>query len=324
MENIIISIIVPVYNVERYIEKCVESIISQTFRNIEIIIVDDGATDRSGVIADQLATRDQRIRVIHKQNGGLSSARNEGVVYAKGKFLMFIDSDDYIASNMCEVLYKHAIDNSCDLVECGVIKVYVNHNRIEVPCAHKTVMTGRDATIAYLDRSKNIQSCVVLSLYNKEIFTDIRFEDGRLHEDGWFKYKALYNSKRVCLIPDALYYYVQEREGSIMTVNLKEKNVRDVFDAFYERWKYFERRQDSELAELSKVVYLNNLLSYHYSIGAMMKDKEVVKKLRKEIRDILKSYKNYIFSSPLLRKNLHKYLIYFYLYRVSTFISNKR
>ena len=130
MENIIISIIVPVYNVERYIEKCVESIISQTFRNIEIIIVDDGATDRSGVIADQLATRDQRIRVIHKQNGGLSSARNEGVVHAKGKFLMFIDSDDYIAPNMCEVLYKHAIDNSCDLVECGVNKVYVNHNRI--------------------------------------------------------------------------------------------------------------------------------------------------------------------------------------------------
>ncbi len=119
-----ISIIVPVYKVEKYLKKCVDSILAQTFSDFELILVDDGSPDNSGRICDDYAKKDARVRVVHKQNGGLSSARNAGIEVAKGKYLGFVDSDDYIAEDMYELLYKAIIKEEADLSICGIYDVY--------------------------------------------------------------------------------------------------------------------------------------------------------------------------------------------------------
>ncbi|NST07596.1 glycosyltransferase, partial [Enterococcus faecalis] len=119
-----ISIIVPVYNVEKYLEKCVRSILAQTFTDFELILVDDGSPDSSGAMCDQFAEQDQRVKVIHKENGGLSDARNAGIEIATGEYLGFVDSDDYIADDMYELLYTNIVKEDADLSICGIYDVY--------------------------------------------------------------------------------------------------------------------------------------------------------------------------------------------------------
>ena len=127
----LLSIIVPIYNVEQYLERCIESIINQTYKNLEIILVDDGSKDNSGTIADTYASKDNRIKVIHKENGGLSDARNHGLDQSKGKYIMFIDSDDFIDSSMCEILFETAEKYFSDIVSCNYY-IYRNKNHISV------------------------------------------------------------------------------------------------------------------------------------------------------------------------------------------------
>lgn len=124
--NDLISIIVPVYNVEKYLNKCIDSIINQTYKNIEIILVDDGSTDNSGKICDEYLLRDSRIKVIHKNNGGLSSARNEGINISSGEYIGFVDSDDWVEPNMYEEMYKKILYSNADIVDCGYWKEYEN------------------------------------------------------------------------------------------------------------------------------------------------------------------------------------------------------
>ena len=322
MDRPLISVIVPTYNVVNYLEKCVVSICQQTYPELEIIIVDDGATDGSGKLADTISQRDSRIRVLHKTNGGLSSARNAGLETAKGDYFMFIDSDDFIDEKMCETLITNAILDNSQIVECGHKKLFINNEKVEAPCETKTIMTGREATIAYLERSKPIQSAACFACYHRSIFKDLRFVEGRLHEDGWFKFEALYYAHKVTLIPDVLYYYVQERPGSIMTSTIRKKNVIDVLDAFEYRWHFFEKQEDDELAELSKFVYVKNLLSYYYIVIKRVSDKNDAKELRKMLKDKLFDYKSFVMNSPLAKGIRIKFFCFYY-FRTFTVLLNK-
>lgn len=313
MEKPAISIIVPTYNVVSYLGKCVDSICQQTYTDIEIIIVDDGSTDGCSELADNLAKKDERIRVIHKKNGGLSSARNAGLDNARGDYLMFIDSDDYIEEKMCELLVTKAVSNKSEIVECGHRKVYIDRVVEERPTNHEVVLGGRVASKAYIERSLPIQSSVCVALYHKSIFENLRFKEGRLHEDGWFKWQALYTAHKVTLVPDCLYNYVQAREGSIMTVRLREKNVVDVLDSFEYRWHFFEQAKDEELAELSKYVYVRNLLSYYYLIQSAVEDKQVVRRLMYNLRDKLYEHRKFILNTDYSKGKRKKFLFFYYL-----------
>ena len=126
--NPLVTIIIPVYNVEKYLPKCLDSIINQTYNHLEIIIVDDGSKDSSGLICDEYALKDQRIKVLHKKNGGLSSARNAGLDIAKGDYIMFVDSDDYVESHYCEVPLKHALEKNVRIVSFGYNKIFIDGN----------------------------------------------------------------------------------------------------------------------------------------------------------------------------------------------------
>lgn len=221
-----ISIIVPVYNVEKYLENCIESILNQTFKDFELILVDDGSTDNSGKICDIYEKKDSRIKVIHKNNGGLSSARNAGLDIACGKYVGFIDSDDSIHPRMYEILYdlikKYESDISC----CNYKKIYdifkdeyENVNSLEV-----IEMSNIEAIKNLYDKEIGVKLVIACNkLYRKNLFDNIRYKVGRVHEDEFMAHRILYNCKKITYVDNELYYYLQ-REGSIMSqISYKRK-----------------------------------------------------------------------------------------------------
>ena len=279
----LVSVIIPVYNVQQYLPQCLESVCNQTYSRIEIIVVDDGSKDTSGTIADEYAEKDERITVIHKANGGLSSARNEGIDHAKGEYYLFVDSDDYIDPETVERLLGAMLKQDAQLVECGMRKVYPDGKNEEVRNHSEVTLTGREAVSSFLDRKNSMKPVVWDSLYHKSIFQKIRFDEGRLHEDGWFKYKAFYTAKKVVVVPMAYYNYRQERDGSIMTVKVSKKNIRDIIDAFEERNTYFETRNESILSIQAREAYYRELLSYYYVVNTALDDKKAVVEFSSEI-----------------------------------------
>lgn len=216
-----ISIIVPIYNVEKYLEQCINSIIEQTYQNLEIILVDDGATDNSGKICDEYLKKDNRIKVIHKQNGGLSDARNAGVEIATGDFIGFVDSDDYIEKDMYELLHRNMLKEGADISCCNRFLVY--ENKIEV--------YGTDEYYEVMNSSRAIEfSCMIgyigisayTKLYQKELFDEIRYPKGKINEDMYTTYKLFDKANKVIYDATPKYYY-RQRKGSI--TNSKKINV---------------------------------------------------------------------------------------------------
>lgn len=161
-----ISIIVPVYNVEKYLEKCVRSILAQTFTDFELILVDDGSPDSSGAMCDQFAEQDQRVKVIHKENGGLSDARNAGIEIATGEYLGFVDSDDYIADDMYELLYTNIVKEDADLSICGIYDVYEGKEPVEKQ--QQYIVLDKVAAMKMILEAKVVSVHAVNKLYKKK------------------------------------------------------------------------------------------------------------------------------------------------------------
>ena len=180
-----LSVIIPVYNVEPYLEKCLDSVLKQTYKDMEILIIDDGSTDRSGAISDEYAAKDSRIRVFHTENRGLSAARNLGLDNAVGGYIGFVDSDDWIEPDMYEVLLKKAEETGADIVECGVFKEYpdktVEHQRPD------RVMYKIEAIRALVNRE--LSNSVWNKVWVKSCYFNIRFPEGRLYEDVAITYR---------------------------------------------------------------------------------------------------------------------------------------
>ena len=235
-----ISIIVPVYNVEKYINRCVDSIISQTYKNIEIILVDDGSFDMCPAICDNYAMKDSRVSVIHKQNGGLSDARNAGIEAARGRYIGFVDGDDCIKSDMYERLYDALTSADADISISNFI--YVDEDctpvwdkNINMPDRNE-VISGMDVLERTLDDKGWYYVTVWNRLYKKEIFENVRFPVGKLHEDEFVAHGIYGNAKKVACIKYSGYMYVQ-RDGSIMGSEYSIKNL-DAAIALTERFDY--------------------------------------------------------------------------------------
>ena len=225
-----ISIIVPVYNVEAYLERCVESILKQTYSNLEILLVNDGSTDKSGELCDQLALRDQRIRVIHKENGGLSDARNRGIDEASSDLIGFIDSDDYIDKDMYETLYRHLRESNSDLSMCGHYDVF--HQIPEKQVSEiKTWNLSSEEAIKMVMEAKVLSVTAVNKLYKKELFNHLKFEVGKIAEDAFIMIRLLDQCQKVVATNEKKYYYVH-RENSITTqkFSLKFLNVIEAYE----------------------------------------------------------------------------------------------
>jgi glycosyltransferase involved in cell wall biosynthesis len=219
MEKPLISVIIPVFNVETYLPKCLDSILSQTYENLEIVIVNDGSTDNSPKICKEYANKNSRIKVVHKENGGLSSARNAGLDVATGEYIGFVDSDDFIERNMYREMLNAMLEHSANLVICN----YFSDREIKYPC-EKSMLANADLVFRLYLKDK-IQAFAWNKLYPRETFSEIRYANGILFEDMDIFLPILEKSKRIVLLNDKLYHYVQ-RKDSITSSKFNPKQIK--------------------------------------------------------------------------------------------------
>ncbi|MCD7838327.1 MAG: glycosyltransferase [Clostridiales bacterium] len=259
-----ISVIVPVYNVERYLDQCVESIVKQSYQNLEIILVDDGSSDTSGAICDQWAARDTRIRVIHQENGGLSAARNSGLDRASGAYISFIDSDDAIEPGMLENLLNALEKEQGDVALCNFRYVFEsetlgerqpNKYQADYQLHEEQVLSGREAMMLAVGSRHTVYEVMWNKLFRREQFRSLRFPPGKLHEDEFLFHQLIYSCEKVVCIPYVGYRYLQ-RENSIMGER-SSASSRDAFEAYDLRCQFFLEREEAQLA----VICEGNMLS---------------------------------------------------------------
>lgn len=265
--NPLISVIVPIYNVEKYLHTCINSILNQTYSNLEIILVDDGSPDSCPSICDEFALKDNRVKVIHKTNGGLSSARNAGLDIAKGDFIGFIDSDDFISPNFYQCLLNNAIMQNADISECTFIKVsesnlksfsfpLVNNDTISV-----TNNVGALERLFSEDFNTYVNTVVVWNkLYKSSLFESIRYPLNKISEDEFTTYKLLYKSNKFVTSSAVLHAYVQ-RTSSIMGKSFNAKRF-DVLDAYEQAITFFDSNLlfDIELKCMGR--YLETIIEF--------------------------------------------------------------
>ena len=206
-----VSVIIPVYNVEEYLQECLDSMLDQTYKHLEIILIDDGSQDRCPYICDQYATKDDRIKVIHKKNGGAASARNLGLEIASGEYISFVDSDDYVDKYYIQNLTEQLENTKSDIAVCSYVSVSSDKKIPEI--LEKTGdYIGRDYLLQFLTDWR----CGLIwnKLFSKKVIGDIRFEEGHIIDDEFFTYLVVLNARRVYVKNKQLYYY-RERENKI-------------------------------------------------------------------------------------------------------------
>ena len=212
MEQVKVSIVIPVYNVAPYLRKCVASVQEQTLREIEIILVDDGSTDGSGAICDELAKQDERIRVIHKPNGGLSDARNTGTADARGEYISYVDSDDWVAPQLVGTLLREAEQSNADVTVCDLITTADENQMFPVEHGAAVQFTGSEAMARMLYQTA-FDTSACGKLYRAGLMCRFLFPLGKLYEDLFTVYKVLYAAEKVVYIPQKLYAYRQNPQS---------------------------------------------------------------------------------------------------------------
>ncbi|WP_051145378.1 glycosyltransferase [Butyrivibrio fibrisolvens] len=235
-----ISVIVPVYNVEKYVIKCVDSIINQTYKNLEIILVDDGSTDTSGEICDEYQKKDDRIKVFHTENRGLSCARNYGIKQATGEYIAFLDSDDYVYGSYIEDLYGLCKECGADIAQCDFIFVLEDSAMLKEQIYNKVeIITGKEAVIRCCKQPNAVKYNVAWNkLYKKKLFDDLQYPEGRIHEDEFTSYKLFFKADKVAVTSKYLHCYVQ-RKDSITDKKFDLKKL-DRIDAYEERLAFLK------------------------------------------------------------------------------------
>lgn len=240
MEEPLISVIVPVYKVEPHLDKCISSIVNQTYKNLEIILVDDGSPDNCPAMCDAWAEKDSRIRVIHKTNGGLSDARNAGMAVATGELMAFVDSDDWIAPDMYEHLYRRLAEDNSDIAACGVQMIWEDKTPSRALTREGSCVLNQEEAMQAIIEESWLKQPVWYKLYKTALVRDILFPKGKCHEDVFWSYQAVGSAKKVSVSDHVGYYYLQ-RGGSIMGEGYSLKRL-DAVEAKVQRCAYIQER----------------------------------------------------------------------------------
>lgn len=274
----LVTIVVPIYNVEKYLKECLASIMDQTYRNIEIILVNDGSTDSSGTTAEKIAKDDSRIIVLHKINGGLSEARNTGINIANGKYITFIDSDDYIDKRFIEKLLYSALKFNADIIQCDNSR---KSNLIGSGSNKATSITGL-AAFEKLMRYKTISPTAWAKLYKLSLFKNngLSFPIGRLHEDTALLYKLIYFSKQIVCISSTLYYY-RINNTSIMNSRYSDKHYGSVIQYHHELDEFILK---NKIEITDDIIFRHKALRFLSILNKMalhqIDDKDIILKIR--------------------------------------------
>ena len=283
MKNDLISIIIPVYKVEKYLEKCIESVLKQTYTNLQIILVDDGSPDNCGKICDEYAKRDSRIDVIHKVNGGLSEARNVGISKAKGRYIGFVDSDDYIKENMYEILLNLIKKYDADVSICNLYDVIDESEYIRNKENGIREYSRLDILKEVL-LDKNIQSYAWNKLYKKELFDEIKYPIGKKYEDIGTTFYVFEKCNKIVVTSEPEYYYLK-RSDSLVN-NVTESTVLDYTEIIIQRYLY-TKENIKELKKYNNYYLAKTLITAHNDIELLGSISEKMQEKYKELYNLV-------------------------------------
>lgn len=283
MKEELISVIVPIYNVEKYLKRCVDSILNQTYKNVEIILIDDGSTDNSGKICDEYALKDTRIKVIHKENGGLSDARNAGLNIMTGKYVTFVDSDDYIDFKFIQTLFTNLKKCNADISCCNMQRFKTNKELRK----YKKTRNGIEIfdsieALNYIFYQKKIDSSVCNKLFKENLFRKIFFPNNRYFEDLAIIYKVILKAKKIVYDNSNLYYYYQRKNSILHEAN--EKRINDILTNLNEMNQYLCGDIRFEKSKLARSI---NIYFYIYRETNNKLLKKEMKKLIKISRTLV-------------------------------------
>lgn len=288
--NSMISVIVPVFNVEEYLEQCLESIINQTYRNLEIIIVDDGSTDNSASICDEYAFKDDRIQVIHQNNKGAANAKNMALGMATGEYLAFVDSDDYLETDAYEHMLKLLTEYQADVIQCSFRDIHEDHTRDRIMMDSFCELSMDE----YLVRFVSDWTCSLLwdKLYKRHLFDGIRFKEGRVIDDEFFTYKGILNAEKIIHDPRIVYNYRRRSDGLMNSEKSHSQIIIDTIDYGDERRKIVGQKK-RKLAKVFNHGFVDLVL---YVYNKKCKNDEEKKRVSKHLGSILRSCKKTDFS----------------------------
>lgn len=311
--NELISVIVPVYNVEKYLRKAVQSIQNQTYKNLEIMLINDGSTDSSGDICDELAELDSRIVVIHKENGGVSTARNEAQKVAKGNYVIYVDSDDYIHEEMIQSLYEQLIAENADISSCSVMNVYQNSQTPQCSDENLYFVFNQEEFLREYLIGQRVQGTLGNKLIRKEITDQLEFPVGKIYEDAYYHLQLVQVAKKY-VVHTKPYYYYYHRNHSLTTNPYHERDLvyLDVYQKFYDLVQ-------QQYPRIIKEAFFRLSYAYFYIFDKMLLESDFEKIDQfKMVRDYLKRNaiqiaKNTIFqkgrriAALALKINVHLY-----------------
>lgn len=320
MKDDLISVIVPVYNVEKYLHKCINSILNQTYKNLEVILIDDGSTDNSGKICDEYALKDNRIKVIHKENGGLSSARNAGLDICSGDYIGFVDSDDYIAEDMYEYLYVNLIKNNADVAMCNFYNVF--ENRIERSfCINDFDLIDQEKMLSInLKYAYNAFIAVWNKLYKKTIIENIRFPLNKCSEDSAILIDWILKTKKMSYISNASYYYVR-RVNSLSNRKIDE-HLFDEVENFNKILKICYKKFDNCI----NIAQADLFIAYRISLDRLLKSNNVNMYIEDKLicQNYFRKYiHKFIFNNNINNKTKLIYLLISIHFKVYNWVKEK-
>lgn len=307
----VISIIIPVYNIEKYLDQCMESVVGQTYSHIEIILVDDGSTDGSGELCDEWGKRDNRIRVYHKKNGGASRARNLGLKEARGEYIGFVDGDDYIAEDMYECLID-VMEDGVDISCCGTAIIYPAKMRMQVEVygemQNPFFLTSREA-IKELLLLRGLHYGVCDKLYRRKLFENVRFPEGKTCEDYPVSYEVVKKSRRIVNTGKVKYFY-RYRENSTSKKPFRISRMRYVL--FTRDILRNVINDYPEYKKCAEALYIGSVIDTIDKIG-MTNKRDEFKEIRKRLRKVLQRMSVSILMNPYITKatkrNVLKYIL---------------
>lgn len=304
----LISVIVPIYKVEAYLDRCVQSIVNQTYTNLEIILVDDGSPDQCPQMCDTWAKKDARVRVVHKENGGLSDARNAGLSIAGGEYIAFVDSDDAVEPNYLSSLYQAMRQEKADIAECGVLLVGEDGEVLRERCCEEECLAmDRIEALRRLVLEQGVFQTVWNKLYRRSVIEGIPFEKGKYHEDEFWTYRVFEQAQRIAVIRKPLYRYLQ-RSASIMGDGYSLKRL-DGLEARAQRMRVLQKY--SELAELTRQQFVLDCM-YHWQCACRYLSGEEKAYAVRRIRTLLKETEPVRWNRLTLKM---KYKVWYALFR---------
>lgn len=285
-KNVELSIIVPVYNVEKYLDRCLSSISRQIFEDIEVMCIDDGSTDESINICKKYEKEDFRFNVIQQEHQGLSEARNTGLKNAKGRYIAFVDSDDFIDPFMYEDMIHNLKENNLDIVICNFYHLVEKEIFVDNPEGKDRIIKGKQAILKEVLLDKTIKNYVWMKIYKRELFKNIRFPKGKKYEDIAISVKVFERAKKIGYIKEPYYYYCY-RDGSIISKN-SINNIDDIINNSYKRYKYVNKKYNN--IDIYNIYSMMYRIAYEYFRNDVMSDDEFINRYRLIIDDIVKQY----------------------------------